>query len=275
MKCCFEKRVQRTGSQGKARDGLRVLRRGRGARGAFSLVEVLGALAILALAGSSVLVVINRCMVSVANTKLRMQAFEVARENMEMLLSMDAVEEMVDYGESEEYPEITWDLTVERFNLTANLGGVVPDLLTDPMNNLLMDQSMFPASPNDVNEPPPGSQSWVRAVSVAEYTDPEGEVQTVELIQWLTKLSEQQAQQMARQDELLAEHYPDGIPPELMIFRRQDQVAGSRPERPGQRPGQRPEQRPSGDRPTPPPGDRMSEQEFMDYINNIMKQFGQ
>ena len=41
----------------------------------FSLPEVVAALIILGLVSSSVLVVINRCMVSAANSALRMQAF--------------------------------------------------------------------------------------------------------------------------------------------------------------------------------------------------------
>ncbi|MFA5252310.1 MAG: type II secretion system protein, partial [Phycisphaerae bacterium] len=75
---------------------------------AFSLVEVMTALIILALISSSVLVVINRCMASAADSSLRMQAFEVARDNMETLLSRDEVEETVEYGSSDKYPEIKW-----------------------------------------------------------------------------------------------------------------------------------------------------------------------
>ena len=53
---------------------------------AFTLIEVVTALAILAFATSSVLVVINRCMVTAANSSFQMEAFQTARENMEELL---------------------------------------------------------------------------------------------------------------------------------------------------------------------------------------------
>jgi len=82
---------------------------------AFSLVEVVTALAILALISSSVLVVINRCVASTADLSLRMQAFEVARENMEKLLASTLVQEKIEYGESDKYPEITWHTVVETF----------------------------------------------------------------------------------------------------------------------------------------------------------------
>ena len=73
---------------------------------AFSLVEAGTALAILALVCTSVLVVVNRAMASASDLTLRMHAFEIARENMEKILLKDSVTEMVEYGESEKYPEI-------------------------------------------------------------------------------------------------------------------------------------------------------------------------
>ncbi len=136
------------------------------AAGAFTLVEVMTALAILAMVSSSVLVVMDRCMVSVTDSAWRMRAFTVARENMEQLLTLESVEEMTEYGTSEEYPEIEWQTTVETFN-----------------------------------EPVSG-QMWVRAICSAEYTDTEDNVQTVELVQWLTVLTEQQANQLAQQKRI-------------------------------------------------------------------------
>ena len=114
------------------------------------------ALSILALMCSSVLVVINRCAASGADTALRMQAFEVARENMEKLLSMQSVNEMVEYGDSEIYPEVAWQTVVETFY--------------EPIT----------------------SRMWLRGVCSAEYLDSEGQVQTVELTHWLTDLSKDQ-----------------------------------------------------------------------------------
>jgi prepilin-type N-terminal cleavage/methylation domain-containing protein len=133
---------------------------------AFTLVEVLTALSILALISSSVLVVINRCVTSGADTALRMQAFEVARENMEKLLSLPAVEEMVEYGDSEIYPEITWQTAVETFY--------------EPIT----------------------SRMWLRGVCSAQYIDSEGLEQTVELTHWLTDLTKNQLLDiMSREDE--------------------------------------------------------------------------
>lgn len=126
------------------------------ARPAFSLVEVLTALAILALISSSVLVVINRCVASAADSALRMQAFEVARENMEKLLASTSVKENVEYGQSNKYPEITWQNIVETFY--------------EPIT----------------------SRMWVRGVCSAEYRDAEGQEQKVELTNWLTGLTKEQ-----------------------------------------------------------------------------------
>ncbi|GAI98044.1 unnamed protein product [marine sediment metagenome] len=116
-------------------------------------MEALTALIILALVSSSVLVVINRCMASAADSALRMQAFEIARDNMETLLSKDSAEEMVEYGSSDKYPAIQWQTAVETFY--------------EPMTERM----------------------WVRAVCSAEYADIAGDVQTIELTHWLTALT--------------------------------------------------------------------------------------
>jgi prepilin-type N-terminal cleavage/methylation domain-containing protein len=123
---------------------------------AFSLVEVLTALAVLALISSSVLVVINRCVGSAADSALRIQAFEVARENMEKLLSSTSLEEGVEYGESDKYPEITWTTVVETFY--------------EPIT----------------------ARMWARGVCSAEYKDAEGQEQKVELTHWLADLTKEQ-----------------------------------------------------------------------------------
>ena len=135
-------------------------------RRAFSLVEVLTALAILALISSSVLVVINRGVASAADSALRMQAFEVARENMEKLLASTSLEENVEYGESNKYPEISWTTVVETFY--------------EPIS----------------------SRMWVRGICSAEYRDTEGQEQTVELTHWLTGLTKEQLLEVStREDE--------------------------------------------------------------------------
>lgn len=133
---------------------------------AFTLVEVLTALSILALMSSSVLVVINRCVASGADTALRMQAFEVARENMEKLLALQSVQETVEYGESDIYQGITWQTIVETFY--------------EPIT----------------------SRMWLRGVCSAQYTDSEGQEQTVELTHWLTDLTKNQLLDiMSREDQ--------------------------------------------------------------------------
>lgn len=141
------------------------------AKPAFSLVETVTALIILALISSSVLVVINRCIASAADSASSMQAFEVARENMEALLSKDSAAETVEYGSSDKYPQIQWQTTVEAFY--------------EPITVRI----------------------WIQAVCSAEYTDSAGELQTVELTHWLTDLTKEQLIQLMqeKQKELSAD----------------------------------------------------------------------
>lgn len=132
----------------------------------FTLLEVLAALAILALTSSSVLLVIDRCVTSASDSTLRMEAFELVRENLEKILLLDAVEENADYGISDKYPGISWQTVIEGFS--------------EPLS----------------------SQMWVRAVCSADYLDSKGEKQKVELVHWLTQLTDQQAGQLVDQQDL-------------------------------------------------------------------------
>jgi len=132
---------------------------------AFSLIETVAALAILALICLSVLVVIDRCMASMADSELRMQAFDIARDNMEKLLALDSAKEIVEYGVSEKNAEIEWQTVVETFYEPAT------------------------------------SRMWVRAICSAQYTDMAGEVQTVELTHWLTNLTKKQVIEILKQGE--------------------------------------------------------------------------
>lgn len=129
-------------------------------RRAFSLVEVSAALMILGIVSSSVVLVISRCVASGTNSMLKMQAFEVARENMEKLLASDVLEETADYGQSEQYPGIEWETTVETFY--------------EPIT----------------------ARMWIRGVSLARYNDMEQQEQTVELTHWLTDVTKDQLLQM-------------------------------------------------------------------------------
>jgi len=131
----------------------------------FSLPEVVVAVSILAFISASVLVVINRCIASAADSVLRMQTFEVVRENMEKLLVSDSVTEMVEYGNSDKYPEIQWQTVVEMFY--------------EPLTKRM----------------------WIGAVCSAEYTDTAGEVQTVELTHWLTDLTKEQLLRIIKERE--------------------------------------------------------------------------
>jgi len=133
---------------------------------AFTLLEVLTALAILGLTSSSVLLILNRCMASAANCAIQMEAFQVARENMEKVLVSDSVSEGVEYGNSELYPDISWRTVIEAFS-----------------------------------EPVTG-QMWVRAVCSADYIDSTGETQTLELVHWLGSLTDQQANQLLQDEDL-------------------------------------------------------------------------
>jgi hypothetical protein len=130
----------------------------------------MAAVVILSLICSSTFVVISRAMASAANSAMKMNAFEVARDNMEMLLSQESVTEMVDYGYSEKYPDIEWETTVESF--------------TEPLN----------------------SRMWIQATCKAVYLDSEGEEQTIELTHWVTGLSDQQIDQINKGQEELREY---------------------------------------------------------------------
>lgn len=125
----------------------------------------MAAVAILAVICTTVMVVLNRCMLETMNSELKMQAFEVARENMEKLLGETSVSEMVAFGVLEENPEIDWQMVVEHFR--------------EPVT----------------------SKMWIRAVCTASYEDSTGERVEFELRHWITDLSSKQARQILDQQE--------------------------------------------------------------------------
>jgi prepilin-type N-terminal cleavage/methylation domain-containing protein len=137
----------------------------RGLGVGFTLIEVLTALAILALTASSVLFVVNQNISSAADSVRRMEAFALARENMERVLTSPSATETVQFGTSEIYPDISWRTVVEAFS-----------------------------------EPVEGTM-WLRAVCAAEFADSKGETQKVELVHWLSPLTDQQAAQFLQGDE--------------------------------------------------------------------------
>ena len=133
---------------------------------AFTLIESMTAVALLAFICAGVWLVLERCTSAAADTTQQMRAFEIAHENMEKILASDSVQESTEYGISEKFPEIRWQNTIESFSS------------------------------------PVGSNTWVRAVCSAEYTDTEGTLKKVELTNWLTMLSDEQANQLAANSEL-------------------------------------------------------------------------
>ncbi len=139
----------------------------RVSRAAFTLIESMAAVALLAFIGASVWLVVERCMISAADSMQRMRAFEITRENMEKLLGSSSVQEMTEFGISEKFPDIRWQTVVESFY------------------------------------EPIASRMWIRAVCSAEYTDTAGENRDVELTHWLTDLTDEQVQQLMQRDELL------------------------------------------------------------------------
>jgi len=120
---------------------------------------------LLTFIGASVWIVLDRCMVSAADSTQRMRAFEIARENMEKLIALESVQEMTEYGISEKYADIRWQSTIETF-YDGQASGM-----------------------------------WARAVCRAEFTDTAGENRAVELTHWLTKLTAEQEQQLMGQQE--------------------------------------------------------------------------
>ena len=119
----------------------------------FSLLEVVVALGILTTICSAVLVVMNRCIAATIDSQMKMEAFELVRENMEKLLGAESVTLVAELGTSDRNPNIQWQTVIETFS------------------------------------EPVGSGMWLQAVCSASYTDSDGEKQTVELVHWLCELS--------------------------------------------------------------------------------------
>jgi len=113
--------------------------------GGFTLVEIAAALAILAGLLASALIVMNNAVQATLEIQGRRQAFEIARENLESLLTVTTISDQADSGWSERYPDIRWELTVEPFY--------------EPISNKM----------------------WIRAVSAAYYYDKANQEQAVRL----------------------------------------------------------------------------------------------
>jgi prepilin-type N-terminal cleavage/methylation domain-containing protein len=131
----------------------------------FTLIEVVASLAVLTLITTSVLVVMNRCIEAAIDSRARIQAFEMARENMEKLLGKDSVQDTTEFGISEINPDLRWETVVETFY--------------EPIT----------------------SRTWVQGICSAGYTDSDGEIQTVELTCWLTDVTESDLKKIRDQEK--------------------------------------------------------------------------
>ena len=120
---------------------------------------------ILAVICATTLVVLDRCMQATIDSELKMQAFQVARENMEKLLASKSVKQIAEFGTLEENRNIDWQMVVEPFR------------------------------------EPETSKMWIRAVCTASYVDSNSEMHSFELNNWITDLTDRQVQQLLDQQQ--------------------------------------------------------------------------
>jgi prepilin-type N-terminal cleavage/methylation domain-containing protein len=135
------------------------------AKPGFSLVEMSVAIVILGMIIATVFTIINRAIETVGDWQTKMEAFQIARDNMEKLLAQKSLTDKIEYGTSETNPDMNWETTVESFY--------------EPVSN----------------------QMWMRAVCTVEYPDSNGTDQKVELTQWLTGLTKKQMMQILEQQQ--------------------------------------------------------------------------
>jgi hypothetical protein len=113
------------------------------------------------------MVVMSRITQSMIDLGSQKQAFAVARQNLEELLSSTSVSDKSDFGVLEMNPDITWQTVVEPFY--------------EPISKRM----------------------WIRGICSADYTDSKGQRQTIELSCWLTGLTAQQIKQILEQQKRL------------------------------------------------------------------------
>lgn len=133
---------------------------------AFTFVEIVAAIMLLSIMISTVLVVMNCYIGAVIDMRLRKEAFELARSNMERLLSETSLSDIYEYGESEINPAIEWETIVEPFS--------------EPYKDRM----------------------WIRAVCSASFVDSKDKEQTVELEHWITNLTATQIRQILSQQDI-------------------------------------------------------------------------
>jgi len=168
-----------------------------GHRKAFTLIEISVALIILGMIAATVLVVINRAVETVADWQTKMEAFELARENMEKLLALNSVSDMVEYGTSEKNPGINWETTVESFY--------------EPVSNHM----------------------WMRAICTAQFVSNSGQEQKIEFTHWLTSLNKKQIEQILEWQQR-EQQYEESLGKDSQEPNQQPQEQNQQPEQQNQ-----------------------------------------
>jgi len=128
-------------------------------------MEVVMAVMIIGVIITSVIAVMNKSIAAAIDLRTHTQAFEIVRNNMETLLAENKLAEKIEFGISEENPDIQWETLIETF--------------TEPIT-----ESM-----------------WLRAACSATYTDQDGEFQTVELKHWLSEVPPALQKKIKEQDK--------------------------------------------------------------------------
>lgn len=141
-----------------------------GRRSAFTLVEVAVTIVVVGLIVGSAMSILDRIVGAMGDMRLRADAFELARQNMETLLAEATVQDKTEYGVSEIHPEIQWQTVIEPFY--------------EPITNAM----------------------WVRAVCSAGFNDSKGQYQNIELEHWLTNLSAEVVRQIIQQQKAEEEY---------------------------------------------------------------------
>ncbi len=135
-------------------------------RRGFSLIEAGVSVVLLGIISSSILIVLDRNMAVATESTLKMEAFWVARENLEEILAQKTVTEDVEYGTSEKNDLIQWTKRVEPFYEDAT------------------------------------GEMWLKAVSIAEFYNTDGELEEVKLEKWLSPLSDKQLEVLAKRKDI-------------------------------------------------------------------------
>jgi len=197
-------------------------------RKAFSLIEAGAAVMILALLTSSIVLIMDRSVKSVADTQTRIKAFELVRENMEKLLASDSVRETIDAGTCEGNQDIKWQTVVEPFYESNT------------------------------------KRMWIRAVCSSTFTDYDGQEETVELTHWLTDVSKQQMLKIIKEEQRRRREQEEARQ-EYEEQQQQDEDEQASEELSDEQAGEEPSDEPTGeepsDEPAPPPEQNYQQQD--------------